>query len=84
MHQNTDEALKKMNEFRSVVNKKNPKLRYLDFGEMTYINSSSALMLAAEIDVWNSKVSNKLLPRHQMVDNGILQKRRQKANGINI
>ncbi|CAC9582831.1 hypothetical protein [uncultured Gammaproteobacteria bacterium] len=60
LHTNTDETLKVMNDFRTIVDKDNPKLNRLNFDEMEYINSSSALMLAAEIDVWNGKVRQKL------------------------
>lgn len=68
LHQNTDETLQKINEFREAVNKKNSKLRRLDFNEIKHIGSSSALMLAAEIDVWKSKISSGLFAQHKTWD----------------
>lgn len=50
---------------------KNPKFKNLDFNKIRHINSSSALMLAAEIDVWNSKVNNQLQPVYKKWDEKI-------------
>ena len=64
LHENPEYTLEAMNYFRSIVDKEKPKLKKLNFEKIKYINSSSALMLAAEIDVWNSKVGNNLQANH--------------------
>jgi hypothetical protein len=71
LYTNTEETLKVMNDFRAIVDKNNPKLNRLNFDKMRNINSSSALMLAAEIDVWNSKAEHKLHARHKTWNNEI-------------
>jgi anti-sigma regulatory factor (Ser/Thr protein kinase) len=71
LHTNTEETLKVMNDFRAIVDKNNPKLNRLNFDKMKNINSSSALMLAAEIDVWNNKVEQGLHARHKTWDSKV-------------
>jgi anti-sigma regulatory factor (Ser/Thr protein kinase) len=71
LHTNIDETLEVMNKFRNIVDKKDPRLKKLNFSNMQYINSSSALMLAAEIDVWNSKASQQLHAQHKTWNNEI-------------
>lgn len=65
LHKNTDESLEIMGKFRKIVDNDNPKLKSLSFDKMQRINSSSALMLAAEIDVWNKKTLQKLHAQHK-------------------
>ena len=71
LHKNTDETLEIMKQFRAVVDSNRPRLKKLNFDKMQYINSSSALMLAAEIDVWNSKTSQKLQAQHSTWNNEV-------------
>jgi len=70
LHENTDETLKIMNDFRAKVNG-NHRLKSLNFQEMQHIDSSSALMLVAEIDVWNEKIGRALSPNHKTWDTRI-------------
>ena len=65
LHTNTDKTLQEMNKFREAVETDQKRLLNLNFKKMQYLDSSSALILAAEIDVWNNKVSQKLNARHK-------------------
>jgi hypothetical protein len=54
-----------MYQFRKIVDKDDPRLQKLNFDDITQINPSSALMLVAELDVWNIKSSNCLSSNHK-------------------
>lgn len=64
LHKNTDDTLKIMGKFRAIIDKTNPRLKKLNFDCIEHINPSSALMLAAEIDVWNIKSTQNLHANH--------------------
>jgi len=65
LYANTDETLEAMGKFRAIIDKDKPRLKKLSFDKIEEIESSSALMLAAEIDVWNIKSSQKLSSHHK-------------------
>ncbi len=71
LHTNTDETLEIMGRFRKILDKPIPKLKRLNFDNIKNINPSPALMLAAEIDVWNIKSKQKLSASHTTWDNNI-------------
>jgi hypothetical protein len=64
LHENTDDTLEIMDKFRAILDKENPRLKKLNFDAIQYINPLSALMLAAEIDVWNIISSQSLTANH--------------------
>ncbi len=64
LHTNTDETLKIMGEFRNILDQ-NYKLKKLNFDRIKKINPSSALMLVAEIDIWNTKPGQNLRANHK-------------------
>ncbi len=64
LHTNTDETLKIMGEFRNILDQ-NYKLKKLNFDRIKNINPSSSLMLAAEIDIWNTKSGQNLHAKHK-------------------
>lgn len=71
LHTNTDETLEIMGKFRKILDKVTPRLRKLNFDAIKNINASSALMLAAEIEVWNTKSERKLSPSYSTWDKKI-------------
>jgi uncharacterized protein (UPF0335 family) len=71
LYKNTDETLEIMSRFRAIIDKDNPKLKKLSFDKIREIESSSALMLAAEIDVWNIKTNQKLSSNHKSWDENV-------------
>jgi len=71
LHTNTDETLEIMGRFRKILDKPMPKLKKLNFDNIKNINPSSALMLAAEIDVWNIKSRQNLSASHTTWDHNI-------------
>lgn len=60
-----------MNKFRKIIDKDDPRLQKLNFDKIKNISSSSALMLAAELDVWNIKSQQELRSNHKTWDNNI-------------
>jgi len=71
LHTHTDETLEIMGKFRKILDKATPRLERLNFDHIKHINSSSALMLVAEIDIWNIKSGKGLSASHTTWDNNI-------------
>jgi len=71
IHRNTDEVLHEMNYFRKLVDKNTLSSLYLNFDKIKYLDPSSALMLAAEVDVWNTKCSKGLKAKHKTWDKNV-------------
>lgn len=68
LHNNYEQVILKINELRNRIESSGPRLQNLVLDEVKEIGISAALIMAAELEVWNMRINNKLHSRHKKWD----------------